>query len=162
MPGVGLTWAPSPALNVFGGAHRGFAPPRTEDVISQTGGVVDLAAELSWNYELGLRALPVRGLRVDATLFRDDYENQVVPASLAGGVGATLTNGGETLHEGLELGVRLDTGALTGSTHNVFVRGRVHLAARRPLRGDPLQQRARLRGGQRHAATGSPTRPRRS
>ena len=123
VPGVGLTWAPSPALNVFGGAHRGFAPPRTEDVISQTGGVVDLAAELSWNYELGLRALPVRGLRVDATLFHDDYENQVVPASLAGGVGATLTNGGETLHEGLELGVRLDTGALTGSPHNVFVRG---------------------------------------
>ncbi len=115
VPGVGLTWAPSPALNVFGGAHRGFAPPRTEDVISQTGGVVDLEAELSWNYELGLRALPVRGLRVDATLFRDDYENQVVPASLAGGVGATLTNGGETLHEGLELGVRLDTGTLTGS-----------------------------------------------
>ncbi len=123
VPGVGLTWAPSAALNLFGGVHRGFAPPRTEDVISQTGGVVDLEAELSWNYELGLRALPVRGLRVDATLFRNDYENQIVAASLAGGVGATFTNGGETLHEGLELGVRLDTGALTGSTHNVFVRG---------------------------------------
>jgi Fe(3+) dicitrate transport protein len=122
VPGVGLTWSPSGAVNVFGGLHRGFAPPRTEDVISQTGGVVELEAELSWNYELGLRALPVRGLRVDATVFRNDYENQVVPASLAGGVGATFTNGGETLHEGLELGVRLDRGTLTGSRHNVFVR----------------------------------------
>jgi Fe(3+) dicitrate transport protein len=127
VPGVGLTWSPGPAVNVFGGIHRGFAPPRTEDVISQTGGVVDLEAELSWNYEIGLRALPLRGLRVDATLFRNDYENQVVPASLAGGVGATFTNGGETLHEGLELGVRLDTGTLTGSTHNVFVRGALTL-----------------------------------
>ncbi len=123
VPGVGLTWSPSFAVNVFGGVHRGFAPPRTEDVISQTGGVIDLEAELSWNSELGLRALPVRGLRVDATLFRNDYENQVVPASLAGGVGATFTNGGQTLHEGLELGLRLDTGTLTGSTHNAFVRG---------------------------------------
>jgi Fe(3+) dicitrate transport protein len=127
VPGVGVTWAPSSAVNAFGGIHRGFAPPRTEDVISQTGGVVDLEAELSWNYELGLRALPVRGLRVDATLFRNDYENQIVAASLAGGVGATLTNGGETLHEGVELGVRLDTGSLTGSPHNVFLRGALTL-----------------------------------
>jgi Fe(3+) dicitrate transport protein len=123
VPGVGLTWAPSAALNVFGGVHRGFAPPRTEDVISQTGGVVDLDPERSWNYELGARALPVRGLRLDATVFHNDYENQIVGASLAGGVGATLTNGGETLHQGLELGARLDSGSITGSGHNVFVRG---------------------------------------
>jgi Fe(3+) dicitrate transport protein len=127
VPGVGLAWAPSAAFNVFGGVHRGFAPPRTEDVISQAGGVVDLEAEKSWNYELGLRTLPVLGLRLDATLFRNDYENQVVPASLAGGSGSTLTNGGETLHEGLELGVRLDTGTLTASTHNVFLRGALTL-----------------------------------
>ena len=142
VPGVGLTWSPSAAVNVFGGIHRGFAPPRTEDVISQTGGVVDLEAELSWNYELGLRALPARGLRLDATLFRNDYENQVIPASLAGGVGATFTNGGATLHDGLELGVRLDSGTLTGSTAQRLRAERVHLASRRPVRGQPLQQRA--------------------
>jgi Fe(3+) dicitrate transport protein len=123
VPGIGLTWAPSVALNVFGGVHRGFAPPRTEDVISQAGGVVELEPEKSWNYELGLRSLPARGLRLEATLFHNDYENQVVAASLAGGVGATLTNGGATLHEGLELGARLDSGTLTGSRHNVFLRG---------------------------------------
>jgi Fe(3+) dicitrate transport protein len=123
VPGVGLTWAPSAALNLFAGVHRGFAPPRTEDVISQTGGVVELSAEKSWNYELGLRGLPARGLRLEATLFLNDYENQIVAASLAGGVGATLTNGGATLHEGLEIAARLDSGTLTGSRHNVFVRG---------------------------------------
>jgi Fe(3+) dicitrate transport protein len=127
VPGVGLAWAPNPKLDLFGGIHRGFAPPRTEDVISQTGGVVDLDAEKSWNLEVGARALPVRGLRLDATLFRNDFENQVVPASLAGGVGATLTNGGETLHQGLEVGARLDTGTLTGSPHNVFLRGALTL-----------------------------------
>jgi Fe(3+) dicitrate transport protein len=127
VPGVGLSWAPSPRLDLFGGIHRGFAPPRTEDVISPTGGVADLDPERSWNLELGVRALPVRGLRLDATVFRNDFENQIVPASLAGGVGATLTNGGETLHEGMELGARLDTRTLTGSAHNVFVRGALTL-----------------------------------
>ncbi len=123
LPGIGLTWAPGTALNLFTGLHRGFAPPRTEDVISQTGGAVELEAEKSWNYELGARALPTRGLRLDATWFRSDYENQLVVASLAGGLGAALTNGGETLHEGVELGARLDSGTLTGSRHNLFLRG---------------------------------------
>lgn len=122
IPGVGLSWSQGGKLTVFGGAHRGFAPPRTEDVISQAGGVVDLEAEKSWNYELGLRSLPLPGLRVNATLFRNDYENQIVAASLAGGVGATLTNGGETLHQGFEVEARLDSGTLTGSRHNVYVR----------------------------------------
>jgi Fe(3+) dicitrate transport protein len=122
VPGVGLSYAPGERLNLFAGLHRGFAPPRTEDVISNSGGVVELDSEKSWNYELGVRALPVAGLRLEATLFRNDYANQVVAASLAGGVGATLTNGGETLHQGLELGAQLDSAALTGSSHNVYVR----------------------------------------
>jgi Fe(3+) dicitrate transport protein len=122
VPGVGLTYAPSDRLNVFTGVHRGFAPPRTEDVISQTGGVVDLESERSWNYELGLRSLPAPGLRLEATAFRSDYENQVVPASLAGGVGATLTNGGQTLHQGVEMSARLDAGTLLRSEHNLYLR----------------------------------------
>ena len=59
---------------------------------------------------------------MDATVFRMDYENQIVPASLAGGVGSTLTNGCETLHQGLELTGRLDTGAILRSHHNVYLR----------------------------------------
>lgn len=122
VPGVGLAWAPSERLNLFAGVHRGFAPPRTEDVISNSGGVVELDAELSWNSEIGLRGLVRPGVRLEATVFRNDYENQIVPASLAGGVGATLTNGGETLHEGFELAVQADSTAITGSRHNVFLR----------------------------------------
>lgn len=33
-------------------------------------------------------------LRVETTLFSMDFENQIIPVSLAGGVGATLTNRG--------------------------------------------------------------------
>jgi Fe(3+) dicitrate transport protein len=102
IPGVGVVWQFTDAVNLFAGAHRGFAPPRVEDIITATGGTVDLDAELSWNYELGVRATPWDGLSLEFTLFRLDFENQIVPASVAGGTGATLTSAGETLHQGFE------------------------------------------------------------
>jgi len=122
IPGVGLSHTLGNRVTMFSGVHRGFAPPRTEDVITNQGGVVDLDPELSWNYELGARTELAQGVRLDGTLFRMDYENQIVPASLAGGVGATLTNGGATLHQGVEFAGRIDTAPMLNSLHNVSVR----------------------------------------
>jgi Fe(3+) dicitrate transport protein len=122
VPGLGMAYGTSDRYSVFGGVHRGFAPPRVEDVVTNSGGVVELDPELSWNYEAGVRTRLAAGLSLDATAFWMDYENQLVPASLAGGVGATLTNGGETLHQGLEASGRLDSAPLTGSPHNVYAR----------------------------------------
>lgn len=107
IPGLGATWNPTEAWTLFGGLHRGFAPPRTEDIITSSGGVVDLEAERSWNAEIGARARPARGLEAEATAFQLDFSNQIIPASVAGGTGALLTSAGETLHRGLELGLRL-------------------------------------------------------
>ncbi len=122
VPGIGIAYSPKPSLTVFAGVHRGFAPPRTEDIINNTtGGSIELDPELSWNYEVGLRGLLYQGVRLEATYFRMDYENQIIAASLAGGVGATLTNAGETLHQGFEFMARVDTGTLTKSRHNVYV-----------------------------------------
>ena len=123
VPGIGISYHPASRLTVFAGVHRGFAPPRTEDIINNaTGGSVDLDSELSWNYEVGMRSVPIRGIQLDATLFRMDYENQIVPASLAGGVGAAFTNGGETLHQGMEVTGRVDSGAIVSSPHNFYLR----------------------------------------
>jgi len=123
VPGIGVSYRAGAGTTLFTGAHRGFSPPRTEDIIdNSTGGDVDLDSELSWNYELGARGRFAPGLEIDGTLFAMDYENQVVPASLAGGAGATLTNAGATLHEGLELSARLSTAPLLRSLHDVFLR----------------------------------------
>lgn len=123
VPGLGASYAAGARATIFGGVHRGWSPPRTEDVINNTtGGVVELDAELSWNYELGVRSEPATGVRLDATFFRMDYQNQIIPASVAGGLGATLTNGGATLHQGFELTGRLDAGPLFASPHNVYAR----------------------------------------
>lgn len=123
VPGLGVSYGPNAETTFIAGVHRGFAPPRAEDVISNaTGGVVDLDPERSWNYELGGRTRIGRALRADATLFRLDYQNQIIPASLAGGLGATLTNGGETRHQGVEVGVDGDWSRLGGSFHGVYSR----------------------------------------
>lgn len=122
IPGIGVAHTPAAAVTWFAGLHRGFAPPRTEDIISNAGGLVDLDAELSWNLEAGVRTTPARGVRLDATFFRLDYENQIIPASVAGGIGATLTNAGETLHQGIELSGQVDTGTLLRSDHDVRFR----------------------------------------
>lgn len=109
VPGAGFSYAPAPAWTVFTGMHRGFAPPRVEDVISNTdGAAIELDPELSWNYELGTRWNPAPGFQAEATLFRMDFENQIIAASLAGGVTSTLTNAGTTLHQGLEISTVLD------------------------------------------------------
>jgi Fe(3+) dicitrate transport protein len=119
VPGVGMAWNAG-ETTIFGGIHRGFAPPRTEDIVTNAGGVVDLDPELSWNSEIGIRTSPRAGINAEATLFRVDYENQIVPASVAGGIGATLTNGGETTHEGIEIGGRVDSASLLGTSHNAY------------------------------------------
>lgn len=120
IPGFGAAYSGLPRTTLFVGFHRGFAPPRVEDIITNSGGVIELDSELSWNLEAGMRTRPVRGVELNATFFRNDYENQIVPASVAGGT--TLTNGGETLQQGFEFGGQIDTGAIFRSPHNVYVR----------------------------------------
>lgn len=122
IPGIGVTFAPASHTTIFWGAHRGFAPPRTEDIIDNAGGTIDLDPERSWTYEVGVRSWPVSGVQLEATFFRMDFENQIVPASVAGGLGATFTNAGETLHQGMEFTGRADMGSLLGMAHSVYVR----------------------------------------
>jgi Fe(3+) dicitrate transport protein len=104
IPGFGVTYAVAPRFVAYGGVHRGFAPPRVEDAISNTtGGSVNLDAETSTNWELGLRGDLSRGVSVDLAFFSMKFDNQIVPTSVAGGVGSTLTSAGKTIHEGFEV-----------------------------------------------------------
>jgi Fe(3+) dicitrate transport protein len=91
IPGLGATFTASSTVTLFAGAHRGFSPPRNEDIISNTtGGAVELAPERSWNYEVGARWTPRAAWTIDATAFRLDFTTQIVPASVAGGTGAAF------------------------------------------------------------------------
>jgi Fe(3+) dicitrate transport protein len=107
LPGIGITYSPVKQYTLFAGVHRGFAPPQISDAI-QSSAVVDLDAELSWNYEAGLRGQPSHWLGFETTLFRMDFQNQIISQSVAGGSGATNTNAGRTAHTGIEFGTKMD------------------------------------------------------
>ncbi|MCA1639195.1 MAG: TonB-dependent receptor plug domain-containing protein [Acidobacteria bacterium] len=136
IPGLGVTYNAFKNTTVFAGVHRGFAPPTTADIITNNGGIVDLKSELSWNYEIGVRSLPIRGLSLESTFFRTDYENQIVPASVAGGIGATVTNGGRTLHQGLEFAGQIDSANLFNTNYNVYFRTAYTYLGTAEFRGD--------------------------
>jgi Fe(3+) dicitrate transport protein len=103
LPGVGATWQAAPMATVFASIHRGFAPPRVEDLVGGNGTVTEVDAEKSINIELGLRAEPVEGLTLQAAFFRHDFSNLIAVGSIAGG--STPLSQGEALFEGFELGV---------------------------------------------------------
>lgn len=107
LPGIGATYSPVKQYTLFAGVHRGFAPPQISDAI-QSNVVVDLDAELSWNYELGVRGQPAHWLGFESTLFRMDFQNQIISQSVAGGAGATNTNAGRTAHTGIEFATKMD------------------------------------------------------
>lgn len=120
VPGVGVAYSGLKNTTIFAGIHRGFSPPRVEDVVNIAGAVVELDSELSWNYEAGVRSRPFRGVELSGAIFRNDYENQIVAASIASGT--AFTNGGKTSQQGLEFTGQIDSGTVFGSRHNFYLR----------------------------------------
>jgi Fe(3+) dicitrate transport protein len=101
IPGVGIVYKPLEWLLLFTDVHRGFAPPRTEDVIDGVGGSTDVGPEDSINFEVGGRAEPLPGVSLQATYFRNYFDRLIAVGSIAGG--STPLAEGEALFEGLEL-----------------------------------------------------------
>jgi Fe(3+) dicitrate transport protein len=101
MPGIGATWQVAPQAQLFAGAFKGFSPAMVATAISAGGVDQDLEAERSTNLEIGVRGKLGR-LTYETTAFHMDFDNQIVPQSESGGVGATVTNAGKTLNQGLE------------------------------------------------------------
>ncbi len=111
LPSLGLNYVVSDDLTVFAGAHKGFAPPRTEDLIDNSGVVTDVAPEESLNLELGVHAQLGDGINLDITAFRNTFDNQIVVGSIAGG--STPLAEGETAYAGVEVSGWASLEALT-------------------------------------------------
>ncbi len=113
VPGIGLNYNFSNNYTLFAGIHRGFAPPRIKDAITNGGVPLQLEAELSWNSELGMRANPLDYFAFEITAYVLDFSNQIIPVSeSSGGSGSGFVNGGRTIHRGIETGVRFDIGKI--------------------------------------------------
>lgn len=106
MPGIGATYQLSSAAQVFGGVYQAFSPASNGDALD---GLKDqqLEAERSLNLELGVRG-QISQLTYEATYFRMDFDNQIIPAN--SNTDYQQTNGGKTLHQGFEGAVALGLG----------------------------------------------------
>lgn len=101
LPGLGLTWSFSEEIQGFANAYKAFSPALNGDALN---GLDDqqLGAERSINMEAGIRG-SAGDLEYEATIFRMDFDNQIIPANSNSQF--QVTNGGKTLHQGVELGV---------------------------------------------------------
>jgi Fe(3+) dicitrate transport protein len=121
IPGVGLTYNPAATTTLYAGWHRGFSPPRVEDVINNTTlQSVDVEADDADEWEIGVRSAPRPGIQVEAAYFRNDFSNQTVVGNVAGGSLPLAT--GSALYQGLDLSGRIDLGPLLSTPHNVYMR----------------------------------------
>ena len=96
VPGIGLAFEASSSLTIFGGVHKGFAPPGA-------GANAETRAEESVNYETGFRWSGAP-LHAEVVGFFNDYKNLLGRDTLAtGGTGSgDLFNGGKVQVRGLE------------------------------------------------------------
>ncbi len=122
IPGLGINYNITEGVGIFAGIHKGFAPPRTKDAISNSGTAIELEAEQSWNSELGLRLNHQRLLTFELTAYHLDFSNQIIPISeSSGGPGtdAGYVNGGATLHYGVESSIGLNIAELFSTDYGV-------------------------------------------
>lgn len=104
IPGFGVNYEVSGRLGVFGGVHKGFAPPGP-------GSDDRTQPEESVNYEGGLR-YDVAPTRVQIVGFFNDYDNLLGRDSASsGGTGSgDLFNGGQVEVKGVEVSFESDPG----------------------------------------------------
>src|SRR5262249_37933619 len=114
IPGLGLSYMPFVEWTFFAGIHRGFAPPRTKDNILPNGQVLNLAAEHSWNYELGARYTQDDWFSAELAGFVLDFSREAIAPNEASGIVATpgAVIAGAALHTGVELSANFDPGLL--------------------------------------------------
>lgn len=119
LPSFAMTYSPVNEATLFFGMHRGFAPPRVEDSVYNDGNSVEIQAEKSWNYEVGVKSEPLTGLKTDLTLFHNDFENLTVLGTIGGN--DTPVAQGQALFQGIEFMNRLDTAELFNWSHNPYL-----------------------------------------
>jgi Fe(3+) dicitrate transport protein len=115
VPGIGVAYQINDATSIFGGVHKGFAPPGPSTNTSQD-------PEESINYEAGVR-FNEGAFKTEAVAFYNDYENLLGEETLSSG-GGTGTgeqfNGGDVDVYGLEFGLEYDFSALMDDSRYKF------------------------------------------
>lgn len=94
LPGLSIGYQASNEVFLFTNAQRSLRAPQVAQVRKEG----DLAVELAWNYEAGIRFEPNDNFSVNSTLYRIDYKDQIEYVSST----QSFNNLGKTRHQGIE------------------------------------------------------------
>jgi Fe(3+) dicitrate transport protein len=94
LPGLSLGYQLTDAWFAYANAQKSLRVPQITSIVKDG----DVAAELAWNYETGVRYTPWQGLRVDLGLYRIDFEDQIEYNRS----NDRFENLGSTRHQGIE------------------------------------------------------------
>jgi Fe(3+) dicitrate transport protein len=113
LPGFGFTWNGLSSATVFGGIHRGFAPPRPDrDIGNNT--LQRVTPELSTTTEVGIRSWIMQSGYIESTVFNMDISDIVIQSN------NIFRNEGKAQHTGFELAGKINFGELTGNRNNYY------------------------------------------
>lgn len=132
LPGLGATYQINPALQGFASVYKAFSPALNSDALN---GLEDqqLDAERSVNIEAGVRGAREQ-LTYELTFFRMDFDNQIIPANSNSQF--QRTNGGGTLHQGLEAALGWELGGgFTIKSSATYIPDAEFVGARRDASG---------------------------
>ena len=116
LPGFGFTWNGLKTSTVFGGIHRGFAPPRPDRDMNGDSVLQRVTPELSTTTELGIRSSVLQSGYVESTLFNMDISDIVVQTN----DGSLFRNEGKAQHTGFEVAGKINFGELVGKRNNYY------------------------------------------
>jgi iron complex outermembrane receptor protein len=109
-PLLGVLYKVNPGLNIYASAARGFETPTLNEVFYSGAGNgfnYGLAPAQSTHVELGVKAMPLDAVRVNAAVFQVKTSDELVVDSSSGGR-TSYRNASSTLRQGLELSLDAD------------------------------------------------------
>jgi iron complex outermembrane receptor protein len=109
-PLLGLLYKVNPGLNIYASAARGFETPTLNEVFYSglgSGFNFSLAPARSTHLEVGVKAMPVDGVRINAAVFQVKTSDELVVDSSSGGR-TSYRNASATLRQGGELSLDAD------------------------------------------------------
>lgn len=109
-PKLGIMYEPQDAVQFFANVSRSYEPP-TFSELTQGGtvGFTPIDAQEAWTVEIGTRGEYDR-VAWDISLYRAWLEDELLQFTTGPGIPAATFNAGDTIHQGLELGVAVKLG----------------------------------------------------
>jgi iron complex outermembrane receptor protein len=108
-PKLGVLWQPRPALGLFLNLATAFQVPTKSELaatVGDTGFNPDLEPQVARHGEIGVRGTVGRRVRYEASVFRTDVDDEILPFTRIQEV-TIFGNVGETRHRGAELALEV-------------------------------------------------------